>query len=646
VDALAALSVALPLLVAAALVGLAPVCPRRAADAAAVATAAVVTVLCLVLLVRSLDEPVVYWFGGWTPRDGIALGVAFAVDPVGAALATLAGVLATAALTFSWRIFEAVRTLHHGLMLVFLAGLVGFCLSGDLFNMFVFYELFSVSAYALTGYQTTNPGAVRGALNFAITNSVGAILVLGGIALLYGRTGALNLAQLGQALARGPADRLVVVAFLLLMVGFFVKAAVVPFHFWLADAYALAPTVVGVLFAGVVSELGLYAVARVYWTVFSAPLARVEGLRGVLLLGAVATALVGGVMCLLQHHLARMLAYATVSHVGLTLAGFALLVPVGAAGAVLYLLADGLVKGSLFISVGIVDHHLHDVDERRLQGRGRHMPWAAALMVAGALGLAGVPPFGTFLGKALMEEAALEAGAPWLIGLFVVVAALTSAALLRATGRIFLGLGPPGPNPAAAGTGRPGAAGPGGRRTTRRTRSPVGPRSPTGGPGSGGSGSGTPGAGAGRAGDHHRRPHPTQLAPAVVLLAAAVAVGLAPGILDAAQDASEHFTDRPAYAAAVLEGVPEPGPAVAHPATQLGGPALWAVVSALLGLGLAFAALRPDRLPDRVRGGVTRLWDPVAAGLRGLHDGGIGDSVTWLVVGMATFGTLVAVVAR
>ena len=277
-DALPALPVAVPLLVAAALVGLAPVCPRRVADAIALAAAAGVTVLCLLLLVRSFDGPVVYWFGDWTPREGIALGVTFAIDPVGAALATLAGALATAALTFSWRIFEAVRTLHHGLMLVFLAGIVGFCLSGDLFNMFVFYELFSVAAYALAGYQTTDPGSVRGALNFALTNSVAAIFVLGGIALLYGRAGALNLAQLGQSLATGPADRLVVVAFLLLMVGLFVKAAVVPFHFWLADAYALAPTVVGVIFAGVVSELGLYAVARVYWTVFSAPLAGVEGL--------------------------------------------------------------------------------------------------------------------------------------------------------------------------------------------------------------------------------------------------------------------------------------------------------------------------------------------------------------------------------
>ena len=567
------------------------------------ATAAVVTLCCFALLAQSLNEPVVYWFGGWTPRDGIALGVAFAVDPVGAGLATLAGVLATAALTFSWRIFEAVRTLHHGLMLVFLAGIVGFCLSGDLFNMFVFYELFSVAAYALAGYQTTNPGSVRGALNFAITNSVGAILVLSGIALLYGRTGALNLAQLGQSLAAGPADRLVVVAFLLLMVGFFVKAAVVPFHFWLADAYALAPIVVGVLFAGVVSELGLYAVARVYWTVFSAPLAGVEGLSGVLLVGAVATAVVGGVMCVLQHHLARMLAYATVSHVGLTLAGFALLGPAGAGGAVLYLVADGLVKGALFISVGIVDHHLHDVDELRLAGKGRHLPWAAALMVVGALGLAGAPPFGTFLGKALMEEAALETGHPWMIGLFVVVSALTLAALLRASGRVFLGLGQ--------------------RRSSAVTAS-LAPK----------------------AARPHPHVHATQVAPAVLLLAGALAVGLAPGVTGAVEEAADHFTDRPAYVAVVLGATGDQGPAQSHPPVYLAGPALWAALSILLGLGLALAALYADRLPVRLRSRLARAWDPAAAALRGLHNGQIGDSVTWLVVGLAGFGALLALVVR
>jgi multicomponent Na+:H+ antiporter subunit D len=602
VEALPALPVAVPLLVAAALVALAPLIRRQVADAVALVTAVAVAALCAALLVQAAGGPVVYWFGGWRPRGGIALGVAFAVDPVGAGFATLAGVLAVAALVYSWRIFEAVSPLYHALMLVFLAAIVGFCLSGDLFNMFVFYELLSVAAYALAGYHTEDPGSLRGALNFAMTNSVGAFLVLAGIALLYGRTGALNLAQLGQALAAAPADRLVVVAFLLLMVGFFVKAAVVPFHFWLADAYALAPIPVGVLFAGVVSELGLYAVARVYWTVFSGPLAGGEGLRGVLLLGAAATALLGGVMCVLQHHLARMLAYATVSHVGLTLAGFALLAPQGLAGAVLYLVADGLVKGALFVSIGLVQHHLRDIRELELHGRGRNLPWAAALMGLGALGLAGVPPFGTFRGKALMEEAAAAAGHPWLAALFVAVAALTSAALLRAAGRVFLGLGPP---------VAPGAA-----------RAPASP---------------------------HPHIHSTLVGPAVLLLAGALAVGLAPGLGGRVEVAAARFSDRPAYAAAVLQGAtaPKEAPTTGRARGSLAVPAVLAVLSALLGAALALGALLPRRRPGglfaRAAG---RVWAPTAAVLRDLHSGNVGDSVTWLVVGLAGFGALLALVAR
>jgi multicomponent Na+:H+ antiporter subunit D len=595
-----ALPVAVPLLLAAALVGLGPLIGRRLADTLAVAGAAAVTVLCAALLVDTAGGPVVYWFGGWTPRDGIALGVAFTVDPVGAGLATLAGVLATAALVYSWRIFEAVGTLYHALMLVFLAAIVGFCLSGDLFNMFVFYELLSVAAYALAGWRTEDPGSLRGALNFAMTNSVGGFLVLAGIALLYGRTGALNLAQLGQTLAGRPADRLVVVAFLLLMVGFFVKAAVVPFHFWLADAYALAPIPVGVLFAGVVSELGLYAVARVYWTVFSGPLPGGGGLRAVLLLGAVATALVGGVMCVLQRHLARMLAYATVSHVGLTLTGIALLRPDGLGGAVLYLVGDGLVKGALFVSIGLVQHHMRDVDELALRGRGRHLPWAAALMVTGALGLAGVPPFGTFRGKALMEEAATAAGYPWLAVVFVAVAALTSAALLRAAARVFLGVGEAAPAPAGA--------------------------------------------------VRHPHIHTTLVGPAVVLLTGALAIGMAPGLAGRVEAAAGRFTDRSAYAATVLQGTTGPGEAATaggHATGSFVVPAALAVLSALLGLALALGTLLPGRLPTgRLTLALGRVWTPTAAVLRALHSGNIGDSVTWLVVGMAGFGTLLALVAR
>src|SRR5205807_2995096 len=142
----------------------------------------------VLLVLHSADHDLVYWFGGWRPRHGIAVGIAFTVDPFGAALAALAGALMTAALVFSYSYFEEVGHLYYTLMLVFLGGLVGFALTGDLFNLFVFFELMSVAAYALTGYRIEQASAVQGALNFAITNTIGAFLVLLGIALLYGRT--------------------------------------------------------------------------------------------------------------------------------------------------------------------------------------------------------------------------------------------------------------------------------------------------------------------------------------------------------------------------------------------------------------------------------------------------------------------------
>src|SRR5206468_5939984 len=134
-------------------------------------------------------------------------------------------------------------------------------------------------------------------------------LLLVGVALLYGHTGALNLAQMGRAI--GHAGTLVEVAFALIACGLLVKAAVVPFHLWTADAYAVAPTPVCILLAGAFSELGLYGLARVYWTVFEGPLAPHEGALRALLVGAgVITGVLGAVMCSSQHHLKRMLAFA------------------------------------------------------------------------------------------------------------------------------------------------------------------------------------------------------------------------------------------------------------------------------------------------------------------------------------------------
>src|SRR5205807_6374682 len=233
---------------------------------AAGAVAVAVVSLCAILLVRAIHNPFAYWMGGWRPSHSVTIGISLSIDPIGAGMATFAAVLVTAALVYSWRYFEAADGLFHALMLVFLAAMAGFTLTGDLFNLVVFFVLVGAVAYALTAYRIEERGPIQGAINFAISNSVAAYAMFVGVALLYARTGALNMAQIGAALDGHRADPLVIVAMSLLFIGFMTKAAAIPVHFWLADAHAVAPTPVCVLFSGVMVELGVYAIARLYWT--------------------------------------------------------------------------------------------------------------------------------------------------------------------------------------------------------------------------------------------------------------------------------------------------------------------------------------------------------------------------------------------
>src|SRR4051812_32310355 len=139
-----------------------------------------------VLLYGSSDGVVIHWFGDWRPRGGTAVGISFTVDALGAGAATLAGLLAVAALVYSWTYLEEAGHLYPILMLIFLAGMCGVALTGDLFNLFVFFELMSVSAFALTGFKIEELGPLQGAFVFAVTNTIAAFLVLFGTGLLYG----------------------------------------------------------------------------------------------------------------------------------------------------------------------------------------------------------------------------------------------------------------------------------------------------------------------------------------------------------------------------------------------------------------------------------------------------------------------------
>ncbi|HEY6693945.1 MAG TPA: proton-conducting transporter membrane subunit [Solirubrobacteraceae bacterium] len=607
---LAPLAVAGPFGLAALLAARLPVpFQRRHAELVAAAGALLVGVLCLLLLREALDSegPVVSRLGGWEPRPGgVVVGINFAFDPLGAALALLACVLVGTALVFAWHFFEAVGPTFHALILIFLGALTGFALTGDLFNMFVFFELMSVSAYALTAYRIERAASLQGALTFAVTNSVGAVMILFGIALLYGRTGALNLAQVGEALAQEPSDGLVVTAFALITGGFLVKAAIVPFHFWLADAYAVAPTPAAIVFTGVMSDLGIYAVARIYFTVFQVPLEpHVEGLRTVLIGFAVVTALVGAVMALVQDHLKRLLAFVTISQIGLALIAVGLLTPEGAAGAALLIPADGLLRAGLFVCVGAILHRCGSVYQSRLHGRGRVLPRAfPVFFAAGTLGLAALPPLGAYPGKALIEDAAADVGYGWVAVVFVLATALTSAALLRAGARVFLGWGPV----CATGTD---------------------PREP-------------PTEESELTGSRGRVPG-VMFASAGALIVAGLLVAAVPGTIADAQRSAHAFADRAAYAAAVFgRPVPPREPLeYLHPGTI---EVILGLLTALAAIGLAAVLLERLRLPFKIPRAVQRAAGTSLERLRRQHSGQIGDYVAWATVGFAALGALFAVV--
>ncbi|MFD4610393.1 complex I subunit 5 family protein [Streptomyces sp. NPDC058451] len=594
------LAVAIPLLGSALLAVAGRSLPRLGCDVLAAAAAAA-EVVCLALLWARSGPVATADLGGWPAR----LGIVLAADPIGAGLALLVAVLVLAVLVYSWRYFDEPKGQHAGvfpaLILLFEAGMAGFALTGDLFNAFVFFELMGAAAYALTGFHIEDPRPLQGALTFGIVTSFAAYCSLLGIGLLYARTGELNLARLGERLAGHPTDLLTVVALVLIATALLVKAAAVPFHFWLPDAHAVAPTPVCMLLSGVMVELGVYGIARVYWTVFSGSGGVPhQAFRSVFAALGVLTALVGAVMCWQQRHLKRLLAFSTVSHVGLFTIGIALLTPDGVAGTALYVAAHGCVKAALFGLTGVLLDRYGSVDEHGLHGEARALRPVGVLFAVGAVAVAGLPPFGTGLGKALTEDAAGH-WQPWLRAVFVVASAVTGAAVLRAGLRVFWGAGhAPGSRPdeqETTGEGEEPEI-----RSSQRTLPPA-----------------------------------MTIVPAV-LLALAATLGCVPAIAAALARGAAVFTDPARYATAVLTHQ-HTAPAGHAPAAD------WTATSVALGLlstGIAVALAvtavhqRTPRLSERHP--ATRA----VRALRRLHSGRLGDYLAWLALGVAVLCAAIA----
>ena len=576
-----------PMVVAAFLLMLGHILPRHAPDVVATVVALLAGVACAVLALRAEHGPIVGWFGGWVPKQGLALGISFAADRASATIATLVCLLFASSFVFAWGYFEKISAHFQVLMLLFLAAMVGFTLTHDLFNLFVWFEVMSVTAFALTGYKLES-SAIGGALNFTVTNSLAGFMMLAGIGLVYSKAGALDLSALAQHVTASGPDPVIEAAFCMIVCGLLIKSAMVPFHFWLADAHAVAPSPVCIIFSGAMVSIGLFGVAKLVYAVFAGYSDVTAVVHSAIIGLAAFGAVVGGFLAISQRHLKRMLAFSTISHSGIMLAGVAALSNEGVAGMLTYIVGHGLVKGALFIVAGVLLATRASVDEIGLRGLGREGIWPAGLVLAlGALLLGGLPFGITDEGFKLIDAGLTESGRGWVVYALALGAALTGGAILRATGRIFLGLGPdPGSEEAAP---------------TEDEK------------------------------EKADRPFWLMAAPAFLL----IALSLTPGELVrhyAATAIGPFF--RPDGAAILGLAAPHEAQAPTLFDAAPHGWLMWVAVACSIGIA-AYSLFRQD-LPKFLGALSKRAFGPIFKALETLHSGLISDYVTWIAIGFAT----------
>ncbi|MCX5713576.1 MAG: proton-conducting transporter membrane subunit, partial [Candidatus Omnitrophica bacterium] len=394
-------------------------------------------ILCVLSLsaVRLVNiyKVIVFKIGGWLPPVGISM--------VADGLAVL--MLVTVALVAMLVSFYAVRYIQkytdtwkfHALFMLMLAGINGVILSGDLFNLYVFLELASISAYVLVAFGV-EPEGLEAAFRYAVMGSLGSIFVLLGIALLYGYCSTLNMADISLVLSNNPRGVLIGFVSVLFLAGFGLKAALVPFHAWLPDAHSSAPSPVSAMLSGVlIKALGIYAIARIFFNVLG-----VSGkmLFVLMILGTISM-VVGALMAMSQSDLKRMFAYSSISQIGYIALALGVGTPLAIFGGLFHLFNHAVFKSLLFLNAGSIEHATGTRNLKKLGGLAGEMPVEGVTSLVGSMSISGIPPLGGFWSKLIIIIAVAQAGYTGFAAIAVVVSIITLAYYLEFQTFAFFG---------------------------------------------------------------------------------------------------------------------------------------------------------------------------------------------------------------
>ena len=349
-----------------------------------------------------------YRLGGWEPPWGIV----YVVDLLNALVLVVISVLAFINLITVDRSikeeFSEKSGAFYTLYVLFVTGLMGIVVTGDLFNLYVLLEITSLSSYALIALGKDR--AAISSLNYVFMGTIGACFYLLGVGYLYIMTGSLNMADVASILPKLYHSSAILVAFIFCMVGVWIKMALFPLHVWLPNAYTFAPSPVSSLLAPLMTKGMVYVMLRLMLTVFTPAYAFIElGISDAIVWLSTIAILVGAFFALTQKNLKRMFTYIIVSEIGYMVGGAWIGNQAGITGTILHIMNDATMTLCLFLAANSIAHKVGALDFENLRGLFRKMPFTMAALVAGALGMIGVPPSCGFFSKWYLISGAVQA---------------------------------------------------------------------------------------------------------------------------------------------------------------------------------------------------------------------------------------------
>jgi multicomponent Na+:H+ antiporter subunit D len=421
------------------LIGATALTRRRAAQGIAIACSLIGLAAGIEGLRLCADGSVMsYTYGGWPAPYGIEARV----DGFGAALATMIAAVSLGVFFYAGPSLRAElprdEPAFFATALLLVAALQGMTVTADLFNLYVFLEISSLTAYALVAIG--GGAASLASFRYLVIGTLGASFYLLGVAYLFALTGTLNAADAAVALGGVASSPALVLAISLIALGLGLKMALFPLHDWLPDSYTFAPSTASALIGGLMTKVSALALIRVLYLVF-APSHRdlVDPIREIVAYLGGAGIVFGSVMAVAQRDLKRMFAYSSVAHLGFIAVGIGMANKAGISGAVFHMIAHGVAKATLFLIAGGIAYRVGSRNVDALAGVHRKMPLSAAALVVAAFSMIGIPPTAGFYSKWYLLMGCLEAGHPGLFTIVVCGTLLSAWYFLRLFEVVFFG---------------------------------------------------------------------------------------------------------------------------------------------------------------------------------------------------------------